>query len=173
MTKNHLFVNVFGLLISFMPFDKCEAFESCWSLSTIILEIFLFPGCFSFLQKSQNSKRCVHIKTIKWRVFYSKDNIRTIPFSRKNPMLKLPRFFTTYRQQPSPLLHSIAIWPAGNSRLIQRETNHYIARCASVLAWFYFVGSSPEQLVIDLFAQHQRFAVCYPYDGGKRAAISN
>ena len=68
-----------------------------------------------------------------------------------------------YRQQPSPLLYSIDIWPAGNSRLAQRETNHYIARCASVIAWSYLARSSPEQLVIDLFAQHQRFAVCCPY----------
>ena len=30
----------------------------------------------------------------------------------------------TYRQQPSPLLYSIDIWPARNSRLTQRETNH-------------------------------------------------
>ena len=37
------------------------------------------------------------------------------------------------RQQPSPLLYSIDIRPARNSRLRQRETNHYIARCASVL----------------------------------------
>ena len=37
--------------------------------------------------------------------------------------------------------------------LTQRETNYYIARCAS----------SPEQLVIDLFGLHQRFAVCCPY----------
>ena len=42
-----------------------------------------------------------------------------------------------YRQQPSPLMYSIDIWPARNSRLTQRETNHYIARCASVLAWSY------------------------------------
>ena len=65
-----------------------------------------------------------------------------------------------YRQQPSPLLYSIDIWPALNSRLTQRETNHYITRCASELAWPYLAGSSPGQLYIDLFAQHQRFAVC-------------
>ena len=70
--------------------------------------------------------------------------------------------FGRYRQQPSPLLYSIDIWPARNSRLTQRETNHYIARCASVLAWSCFAGRSPIQLVIDLFAQHQRFAVCCP-----------
>ena len=45
---------------------------------------------------------------------------------------------------------------------VERETNHYIARCASVLARSYLAGRSPEQLVIDLFAQHQRFAVCCP-----------
>ena len=56
----------------------------------------------------------------------------------------------------SPLLYSIDIWPARNSRLTQRETNHYIARRASELAWPYLAG----QLVIDLFAQQQRFAVC-------------
>ena len=65
-----------------------------------------------------------------------------------------------YRQQPSPLLYSIDIWPARNSRLKQRETNHYITRWASELAWPYLAGSSPGQLVIDLLAQHQRFAVC-------------
>ena len=68
-----------------------------------------------------------------------------------------------YRQQPSPLLYSIDIWPARNSRLTQRETNHYIARWTSMLAWSYLAGGSPEQLVTDLFAQHQRFAVCCPY----------
>ena len=64
------------------------------------------------------------------------------------------------RQQPSPLLYSIDIWPARNSRLTQREPNHYITRCPSELAWPYLAGSSPGQLVIDLFAQHQRFIVC-------------
>ena len=59
--------------------------------------------------------------------------------------------------------YSIDIWPARNSR--QRETNHYIARCASVLTWSYFAWRWPEQLFIhvDLFAQHHRSAVCYPY----------
>ena len=28
-------------------------------------------------------------------------------------------------------------------------------------AWYYLAGRSPEQLVIDLFAQHQRVAVCF------------
>ena len=65
-----------------------------------------------------------------------------------------------YRQQPLPLLYSIDIWPARNSRLTQRETNHYITRCASELAWSYLAGRSPGQLVIYLFAQHQWFAVC-------------
>ena len=60
------------------------------------------------------------------------------------------------RQQPSPLLYSIDIWPARNSRLTKRETNHYITCCASVLAWFCLAGRSPEQLVIYLFALHQR-----------------
>ena len=68
-----------------------------------------------------------------------------------------------YRQQPSPLLYSIDIWPARNSRLTQRETNHYIALRASELAWPYLAGSSPGQLAKDLFAQHQRFAVCCQY----------
>ena len=70
--------------------------------------------------------------------------------------------FECNRQQPSPLLYSIDIWPARNSRLTQGETNHYITRCASVLAWSYLAGRSPEQLVIDLFALHQPFAVCCP-----------
>ena len=65
-----------------------------------------------------------------------------------------------YRQQPSVLLFSIDIWPARNSRLTQREMNHYTTCCASVLAWSCLAGGSPEQLVVDLFAQHQRFAVC-------------
>ena len=30
-----------------------------------------------------------------------------------------------------------------------------------MLAWYYLAGRSPEQLVIDLFAQHQRVAVCF------------
>ena len=64
------------------------------------------------------------------------------------------------KQQPSPLLYSTDIWPARNSRLTQCETNHYIARCTSMLAWSYLAGGSPEQLVIDLFAPHQRFAIC-------------
>ena len=67
------------------------------------------------------------------------------------------------RQQPSPLLYSIDIWPARNSRLTQRETNPYIIRCTRELAWPYLAGSSPGQLVIDLFAQHQRLAVCFQY----------
>ena len=33
--------------------------------------------------------------------------------------------FFYYRQQPSTLLYSIDIWHARNSRLTQRETNHY------------------------------------------------
>ena len=49
-----------------------------------------------------------------------------------------------YRQQPSPLLYRIDIWPARNSRLTQRETNHYLTRCASVLAWSCLAGRSPE-----------------------------
>ena len=64
------------------------------------------------------------------------------------------------RQQLSLLLYSIDIWPARNSRLTQRETNHFMTHCASELAWPYLAGSSPGQLVIDLFVQHQRFAVC-------------
>ena len=64
------------------------------------------------------------------------------------------------RQQPSPLLYSIGIWPARNSRLTQRETNHYITRCASELAWLYLAGSSPGQLIIELFSQHQRLSAC-------------
>ena len=59
---------------------------------------------------------------------------------------------TVYRQQPPPLLYSINIWPALNARLTQHETNHYIARCASLLAWSYLAERSPEQLFIDLFS---------------------
>ena len=69
------------------------------------------------------------------------------------------------RQQPSPLIRSIEISPARNSRLTQHETNQYIARCVSVLAWCCLAGRSPVRLVTDLFAQHQRFrfVVCCPY----------
>ena len=62
-----------------------------------------------------------------------------------------------YRQQPSPWLYTIDIWPARNSRLVQRETNHYINRWASVLAWSYLAECWPTQLVVDLLAQHHRF----------------
>ena len=77
-------------------------------------------------------------------------------------LLTLCQMLVLNRQQLSPLLYSIDIWPARKSRLTQRETNHYRARCASVLAWCYLAGSLPVQLVVDLFAQHQRFAVCCP-----------
>ena len=63
-------------------------------------------------------------------------------FSNKNSVV------IQYRQQPSQLLYSIDIWPARNSRLTQRETNYYITRCASELAWLYLAGRSPGQLVI-------------------------
>ena len=80
-------------------------------------------------------------------------------------LYNLLRYFTNLplsynRQQPSPLLYSIDIWPTRNSRLKQRETNHYITRCANELAWPYLAGRSPGQLVIDLFAKRQQFAVC-------------
>ena len=68
------------------------------------------------------------------------------------------------RQQPSPLLYSIGIRPARNSRLTHRKTNYEIARCASVFAWSYLSGRSPEQLVLNIFVQHQRFAVFSPYN---------
>ena len=72
------------------------------------------------------------------------------------------QIFVRNRQQPSPLLYSIDIWPARNSRLTQRETNHYLTRCANVLAWSYLAGRLPEQLVTYLLALHQQFAVCCP-----------
>ena len=72
------------------------------------------------------------------------------------------QFNSSNRQEPSPLLYSIDIWPTRNSRLTQRETNHYVAHCASVLAWSYLAGRSPKHSVKDLFAQHQRFTVCCP-----------
>ena len=56
-----------------------------------------------------------------------------------------------YRQQLSLLLYSIDIWPARNSRLTQRETNHYITNCASNLAWPYLAGSSPGLLVAHIY----------------------
>ena len=42
------------------------------------------------------------------------------------------------RQQPLPLLYSIDNWPARNSRLTQRESNHYIARCGHRWARDFF-----------------------------------
>ena len=66
------------------------------------------------------------------------------------PHLKMYYNNSLNRQQPLTLLYSIEIWPARNSRLTQRETNHYITRCASVFAWSYLAGRSPKQLVIDL-----------------------
>ena len=69
------------------------------------------------------------------------------------------RVEASYIQQPSPLMYSIDNWPVRISRLTQRETNHYIARCASVLACSCLAGRSPEQLVIYLLAQYLRFAV--------------
>ena len=60
-------------------------------------------------------------------------------------------FLRPYRQQPSPLLYSIDFWPPRKPRLTQRETNHYIARCASVLAQSKLAKRLPTQLVIDLF----------------------
>ena len=74
-----------------------------------------------------------------------------------------------YRQQPSPLLYSIDIWPARNSRLTQRETNHYITRCASELAWPYLAGSLPGQLVIDLFCTAS--AICCMLSISQRALL--
>ena len=70
-------------------------------------------------------------------------------------------FLMNHRQQTSPLLYCIEIWPVRNSRRIQRETNHYIARCESVLAlaWSYFPGRWPDQLMIDLQEKHQQLAV--------------
>ena len=51
----------------------------------------------------------------------------------KSDYTELP-IWSRYRQQPSPLLYNIDFWPARKPRLTQRETYHYIARCASVLA---------------------------------------
>ena len=85
---------------------------------------------------------------------------------------KQVRFCIINWQQPSQLLYSIDILPARNSRLTQRETNHYITRCTSVLAWSYIAGGSPEQLVIDLFAHYQRFAVCCPFTNTKVVFLS-
>ena len=42
--------------------------------------------------------------------------------------------------------YSIDICPARNSRLLQPETNHYIARCASILARSYLAGFWPAQV---------------------------
>ena len=89
-----------------------------------------------------------------------KSNLKLIDFFMKYPNKEDTK--ELQRQQLSPLLYSIDIWPARNSRLTQRETNYYIARCISVLAWSYLAGGSPEQLIIDVFAQHQLFAVCCP-----------
>ena len=54
-------------------------------------------------------------------------------------------FFSTkvYRQQPSPLEFSIDIWSACNSRLAKRETNHYVAPSASLLALAHTISCRP------------------------------
>ena len=90
-------------------------------------------------------------------------NTSVISFTGRKINFIFKWYVPIHRQQPSPLLYSIDIWPARNSRLTQRETNHFITRCSSELAWSYLAGSSPGQLVIDLFAQHQRFAVFFQF----------
>ena len=71
-------------------------------------------------------------------------------FEQSTVVAFLRLYSIAYRQQPSPLLYSIDIWPACNSRLTQRETNHYITGCTSVIAWSYLAGRLPEK--IDLLA---------------------
>ena len=45
----------------------------------------------------------------------------------------------------------------------EKEITTYKARCARELAWSCLAVRWPAQLVIDLFGQHQRFAVCLPH----------
>ena len=83
--------------------------------------------------------------------------------------MKLTKCDPDNRQQQSPLLCSIAIWPARNSRLTQREKNHYMF-VMKLPPFFQQACFSQKRirsyivlpLVIDLFAQQQRFAVCCP-----------
>ena len=42
---------------------------------------------------------------------------------------------------------------------LEDETNPYMARCASVIAWSYLAEGSRKYLVVGLFAQHQWFVV--------------
>ena len=74
--------------------------------------------------------------------------VEHLNFQNEQKRQKEHKRLMAIRQQPSPLLYSIDIRPARNSRLTQRETNHYIARCASVLAWFYLAERFPAQLVV-------------------------
>ena len=51
-----------------------------------------------------------------------------------------------------------------NSRLTQRQTNHYMAQWTNILAWSWLLaGRWSAQFVIDLFGQHRRFSTCFPY----------
>ena len=62
-------------------------------------------------------------------------NLMQFKLIQTTKQVRLKNALNTQRQQTPPLLYSIDIWPARNSRLKQPETNLYIARCASVLAW--------------------------------------
>ena len=47
----------------------------------------------------------------------------------------------------------------------RRETNHCMAKCASLFAWTYLTVRVRRSalLFIDLFAEHHQFAVYFPY----------
>ena len=60
-------------------------------------------------------------------IFKNRNSIKESLKTGEIPMLYSLQYLELgglYRQQPSPLLYSIDIWPDRNSRLTQRETNH-------------------------------------------------
>ena len=117
--------------------------KALWGSCNILCQLRL-----KFKDMSHNSKKMSFIPYILFGRFSRESDL----WLRGNFRLD-----DVYRQQPSFLLYSIDIWPALNSRITQCETNYYIARCASVSAWCYHAGGSPEQLFIEIFAQHQQF----------------
>ena len=73
------------------------------------------------------------------------------------------------KQQLSPLLNSVDILPARNSRLTKRETNPHLAHCPCLLAWSYHAGRrrspskrSHEQIALRAFYFIINLALCCP-----------
>ena len=108
------------------------------------VNIFLLNRNFFYVRKYAN--RSVNMEHMKNAI--KNHHLQQRDLSKDLRTKDCASFDNTNRQQPSPLLYSIEIWPARNSRLTQRETNHYITRCTSELAWPYLAGSSSGQLVI-------------------------